>query len=386
MNGRVLAIASAAVIALSACSPSSSGLFGSARPSGGSSPGSSPGASGSGSPEPTLALTKVSVVIAPVTNAEFAGYVAAEALGYYADEGLDVEVVNPPPAGVITIGPGGPEFMIVDVAEALAGREHGSDMVDIAQIFQRSGNGILTWKSDGFESACDLGGEKVGLWPVPEDLEATARLAACPLTPSDYNRVEQGHDVAGLLDKSVDALEVRLFDEYAQVLEATNPKTKAQYGAGDLTFFSADTDKTATLKDAIFARAGWLAETGNRETAVAFVTAAIRGWVYCRDHQDDCVQFVTRANPALGTSHQRWMLNEVNALIWPSPSGIGVVDPALWEQTVTVALGGGVITARPAAEAADATIVTDANESLGDLDLLATDFLKGHVGVAPGGK
>jgi len=383
-----LAMVAVAAIALSACAPSESPApSGSPAASGGTgSPGASPGGSPGGSPEPTLAATKVTVRIGPVTNAEFAGYVAARVLGYYDDEGLAVELVNTDPASRSYAAGTGPELTIADVADVLRARERGSDLVDIAQVFQRSGTAIMTWKADGLASACDLGGKSIGLWPAPADLEVRARLMACNLGSVGFTAVIQGHDVSGFLAHTVDAVEARVYDEYARVLEATNPQTKAQFAVDDLALFSADTDKTATLKDAIFARAGWLKEAGNRDIAVSFVRASIRGWVYCRDHQDDCVQFVTAANASLGTSHQRWMLNEVNGLIWPSPSGIGVVDAALWEQTVTLALGGGVIAARPGADAADGSIVTDAVALLTDLDLNATDFRKGEVAVAPDGK
>ncbi len=40
-------------------------------------------------------------------------------------------------------------------------------------------------------------------------------------------------------------------------------------------------------------------------------------------------------------------MNEINALIWPSPAGIGVMDEALWAQTVEVAVGQAVISADP---------------------------------------
>ena len=140
------------------------------------------------------------------------------------------------------------------------------------------------------------------------------------------------------------------------------------------------------VHDAIFARAGWLSGAGNRDTAVGFVEASILGWIYCRDHQDDCVQFVTKANPSLGTSHQRWMLNGINALIWPAAQGIGIPDPDQWEQTISLAVAAGVIAKRPSADANDQTVVTAAADLLSDQDLQATGFQTGVVAVQPGGR
>lgn len=381
-----LAMAAAAAIAIAACSPSQSPApSGSPAASGATV---SPGASGSASPQPTVALTKVSLEIGPVTDAEFAGYVAAQVLGYYAAGGLQVSLVNSDPATRSYVGTTGPEFTIADVPDVLAAREHGSDLVDIAQIFQRSGTVLMTWKKDGISSACNLAGKKVGLWPAPADLEILALFKACatPLTPAMYARVDSGHDVAGFLTHSVVAVEASTYDEVARVLEATNPSTNAQYTMDDLALLGPTNGQPATLHDGIFARAGWLKGAGNRDTAVSFVMASIEGWIYCRDHQDDCAQFVTKANSSLGASHQRWMLNAINPLIWPSAKGIGIPDPDQWNQTVNLALAGGLIAARPGADANDQTIVADASSQLSGQDLIYPNFQAGVVAVAPGGR
>ena len=82
---------------------------------------------------------------------------------------------------------------------------------------------------------------------------------------------------------------------------------------------------TAMLQDAVWANADWLAEEGNAEIAEKFLRASFRGWIFCRDNFDECVQIVLDNGPALGASHQAWQLNEINKLIWPSRAG-----SALW--------------------------------------------------------
>ena len=49
----------------------------------------------------------------------------------------------------------------------------------------------------------------------------------------------------------------------------------------------------------------------------------------------------------LGEGHQRWMMNEINKLVWPSPNGVGIMDAALFEQSADIALTYEVITAEP---------------------------------------
>jgi NitT/TauT family transport system substrate-binding protein len=112
----------------------------------------------------------------------------------------------------------------------------------------------------------------------------------------------------------------------------------------------------------------------------AFVTASLKGWIYCRDNAQECADIITANGSKLGASHQLWMMNEVNKLIWPSPLGVGVIDPALWTQTVTVALNTlnadevAIITADPGAaaytnqyaEAANAALTADGLDTTGD--------------------
>jgi NitT/TauT family transport system substrate-binding protein len=105
------------------------------------------------------------------------------------------------------------------------------------------------------------------------------------------------------------------------------------------------------LQDHIFSTESWLAgETNgvaNTEIATKFIKASLKGWIYCRDNFDECVQIVLDNGPTLGESHMQWQLNEINKLIWPSPAGVGILDQALWDQTVAVATEGQVITAAP---------------------------------------
>ena len=89
-------------------------------------------------------------------------------------------------------------------------------------------------------------------------------------------------------------------------------------------------------------------QAGNEDIATRFLRASFQGWIWCRDNFDACVQVVLDNGPTLGAGHQTWQLNEINALIWPSPAGIGMMDAAAFDRTVDVAIEGEVITAAPA--------------------------------------
>ena len=161
------------------------------------------------------------------------------------------------------------------------------------------------------------------------------------------------------------------YNEYAQVLETVNPKTGELYQPEDLSVIDWNDVGSAMLQDALWADADRLEDDdGYRETAVKFVEASLKGWIYCRDNFDECVEIVLAAAPTLGQSHQAWMLNEINALIWPSPGKVGIMDKALWDQTVKIATAEKILKAEPT----DGAYRTDiAAEAVANLEKAGVD-------------
>jgi NitT/TauT family transport system substrate-binding protein len=393
----VFAVVAAAAVVFGACSAAASPSPASQAPA---SVGASAAASSAASGAPSTAAAapaSVKLQLQWVPQAQFAGYFAAEKQGYFAAENLTVQIVPGGPDVVpqaVGSQPTGPEFTISWVPKVLEAREGGSDLVDIAQIFQRSGTLSVSWKSSNITDPSGFAGKKVGVWGFGNEFEVTAGALKAGLTPglenhgdpkTQYQKVIQPFDMTLLLSKQIDVAEAMIYNEYAQVLEATNPETGALYSPDDLNIINWNDQRVAMLQDAIFARKSWLDKEGNRDIAVRFVRASLKGWIYCRDHADDCVKYTTDAGSQLGTGHQTWMLNEINALVWPSPLGVGVLDPVFWGQTVKVSKGAGVIKNDPSIDAYDATIAADALKSITDADTKGESFKKGTVTVTPGG-
>jgi NitT/TauT family transport system substrate-binding protein len=340
---------------------------------------------------PSAALTKVRVQLQWAPQAQFAGYFAAKEKGYYAAEGLDVEIVPGGPDVIpqqVGSAANGPEFTISWVPKVLEAREAAepSDLVDIAQVFQRSGTLSVSWKDSNITKPADFAGKKVGVWDFGNEFEVTAAARAVGLEEgTDYTKVIQPFDMTLLLSREIDVAEAMIYNEYAQVLEATNPDTNELYQPGDLNVINYNDVGTAMLQDALFARAAWLAEDGNEAIAVKFLRATFRGWIYCRENAADCVTMVLAAGSTLGAGHQTWQLNEINALIWPSPDGIGQLDKDLWDQTVQIALESGIIKAEPPAEAFRTDLAKQALDGISE-DTKGADFTKGTVEVTPKGE
>ncbi len=146
----------------------------------------------------------------------------------------------------------------------------------------------------------------------------------------------------------VDVAEAMVYNEYAQLLETTNPETGELFTPDDLNVLNYNDHGTAMLQDALWARESWLAEEGNEDVAIRFLRASFRGWIYCRENPDDCVQYSLDQGSLGARGTSAWMMNEVNALIWPSPDGIGVLDQEAFAQTVETATAGEILTEEPA--------------------------------------
>jgi len=282
-----------------------------------------------------------------VTQAQFAGYYAAQALGYYDAAGLDVDILpgsaDTAPEPVVASDQA--EFGVDWFSSLLASRDQGLNLVNIAQLFQRSGTTQIAWKSSGITSFDQLRGKTVSVWCCGNQYELYAALRQAGIDPTDPSQiaiVDQPFDMGLFLNHQVDAAAAETYNELAQVLESVNPATGRLYTLNDLNVLSMEDNGTSMLQDGVFVDGDWIADPANQQVAVRFLRASEQGWIYCRDHEDACVNMVLTNAPILGVGHQRWMLNEVNALIWPSPGGIGIMDASAAARTAGLTPSDGV--------------------------------------------
>ena len=155
----------------------------------------------------------------------------------------------------------------------------------------------------------------------------------------DITLIQQAFDMNGFLDGDIDAAQAMTYNEYAQVLETKNPKTGQLYQPADLNVIDWNKVGTAMLQDAIWANSEKLSDPAYQDQTTRFIKASIKGWVYSRDNPAEAAKIVTAAGSQLGESHQLWMTNEINKLIWPSTAGIGMIQDAAWQRTVEIAKG-----------------------------------------------
>ena len=201
-------------------------------------------------------LTKVKLQLQWFTQAQFAGYFAALQQGYYKDAGLDVQILE----GGTDIVPqtvlaqGHADYAIAWVPKALQSREQGANITDVGQVFQRSGTLQVSFKDKGITTAAQLKGKKVGNWGFGNEFELFAGMTKAGLNPGkDVTLAQQQFDMQALLKGDIDAAQAMIYNEYAQVLEAKNPKTGQLYKPADFNEIDWNKEGTAMLQDAIWA-------------------------------------------------------------------------------------------------------------------------------------
>jgi NitT/TauT family transport system substrate-binding protein len=262
--------------------------------------------------------------------------------------------------------------------------------VDIGQVFTRSGMTQITWKDSGINSIGKMRGKKVGNWLGGNEFELFAALTRAGMDPSKNKGVtivKQPFDMNLFLKRQIDSASAMTYNELAQVLESKNPKTGKLTKLNELNVLKMENIGTGMLEDDIFTTEKWISDKSHQAIAKKFLAASFKGWIWCRDHASDCVNFVLKQGPTLLKGHQTWQMNEINALIWPAPQGVGVMSKAAFDRTAKIAKQFKVIKKTPSgAYRDDLAKAAVAQLKQQGVNVNGASWKKATVKVTPGGK
>ncbi len=306
-----------------------------------------------------LAADKLTLQLKWVTQGQFAGYYVAKDKGFYKEADLDVEIKpgGPDVAPPQVIAGGGADVVVDWMPSALATREKGLPLVNIAQPFKRSGMMLTCRKETGITKPEDFKGKTLGVWFGGNEYPFLSWMNHLGLKtdggPNGVTVLKQGFNVDPLIQKQADCISTMTYNEYWQVIDAGIP-------ADQLVTFKYEDEKVATLEDGLYVLQKSLDDPKMVEKLARFVKASMKGWDYARQHPDEAANIVLEndASGAQTEKHQKRMVAEINKL---TEGSTGVLDVAAAERTVETLLGGGsdpVITKKP--EGAWTTKVTDA--------------------------
>jgi NitT/TauT family transport system substrate-binding protein len=290
----------------------------------------------------SFAADAVTLQLKWVTQAQFAGYFVAKDKGYYTEENLDV-----------TINPGGPDIapeqviagggadVIVDwMAAALAAREKGVKLVNIAQPFKKSGLLMICPKDTGIATEADLKGHTLGVWFFGNEYPFYAWMNKIGVSTEGgadgVNVLKQSFDVQPLIQKQADCISVMTYNELNQALQAG-------FKMEDLTVFNYTDMGNDMLEDGLYVIEDNLKDAAFSDKMVRFVRASMKGWEYALANPDEAAQIVVD-NGGQDLDHQKYMMGEVAKLVADSK---GVLDPAAFDRTAKMVLDQKIITMQP---------------------------------------
>ncbi|MGB8813308.1 MAG: ABC transporter substrate-binding protein [Paracoccaceae bacterium] len=293
-----------------------------------------------------------------VTQAQFAGYYVAQAKGFYEAEGLNVTILpgGPDVAPTQVIAGGGADVVVDWMPSALAAREKGLALVNIAQPFKSSGMMLTCLKESGVATPADFAGKTLGVWFGGNEYPFLNWMGSLGLktdgSEGGVTVLKQGFNVDPLLQKQAACVSTMTYNEYWQVIDAgIKPE--------DLVTFKYEEQGVATLEDGLYVMEDKLADPAFEDKMVRFVRASMKGWKEAEANPDEAAMIVLE-NDATGAqteAHQKRMMGEIAKL---TAGSNGALDEADYQRTVDKLLAGGsdpVISKAP--EGAWTHVVTD---------------------------
>ncbi len=295
-----------------------------------------------------------------VTQAQFAGYYVALENGFYEAEGLNVTILpgGPDIAPTQVIAGGGADVVVEWMPAALAAREKGLALVNIAQPFKSSGMQLTCWGDVGIESPADLDNRTLGVWFFGNEYPFLSWMSQLGIKTDgamdgSVEVLKQGFNVDPLLQRQADCISTMTYNEYWQVIDSgVTPE--------ELVNFRYEEQGVATLEDGLYVLEHSLADDGFVDKMERFVRASMEGWKWAEENPEEAAMIVLDFDEtgAQTEEHQIRMMGEIAKLTAGSD---GSLDPADYERTVATLLAGGsdpVITSAP--EGAWTSAITDA--------------------------
>ena len=293
-----------------------------------------------------------------VTQAQFAGYYVALENGYYDDENLNVTIKpgGPDVAPVQVLMGGGADVMIDWMPSALAAREQGAPVVNIAQPFKSSGMMLTCRKDSGITGPADFPGKTLGVWFFGNEYPFLSWMSSLGIGTEGGDGVtvlKQGFNVDPILQGQAECVSTMTYNEYWQIIDAG-------LTADDLVTFKYEDQGVATLEDGLYVIEERLDDPEFVDQMTRFVRASMKGWKWAEENPEDAAMIVLDYDEtgAQQEAHQIRMMGEIAKLTAGSD---GSLDPADYDRTVATLMGGGsdpVITMMP--EGAWTNVISDA--------------------------
>ncbi len=267
---------------------------------------------------PARALDAVTLQLKWTHAFQFAGYYAAQALGYYRDAGLDVRIEEAHPGidPVKAVLDGRAQFG-VGTSNLLLARKAGQPVVALAVIFQHSPLVLIARQSSALQGIHDLAGKRLMIEPQSDELLAYLKQEGIPL---DHTiQVEHSFNPDDLIQGKVDGIsayatnEPYFLDRAHLAYQTYTPRSAGIDFYGDNLFTT-----ERELKQ-------------NPQRVEAFRAASLRGWQYAMAHPEEIADLIVAK---YSTQHPRdfylFEAKRMVPLMQTELIEVGYMNPGRW--------------------------------------------------------
>jgi NitT/TauT family transport system substrate-binding protein len=252
-------------------------------------------------------------------QAQFAGVYMAQSKGFYKNYGLDVQIL-----------PGGPDFPAyeslqngtTDVTQlflltALSRDAEHNNLVNLAQISQKSSLMLVAKKSRGINSVEEMNNKSIGLWRT--DFRELS-LIFMRQNKLSMNIINVDFTIQLFLNDGIDVMNVMRYNELHQIM---------QTGLNlDELFTVAFSDVGLNIvEDGLYCTRKFY--DAHTTESIKFAEATLDGWMYAINHQEETIDVVLdimrRHHIPANKPHQAWMLKEMRDVVFHKSKKLGVL-------------------------------------------------------------
>jgi diguanylate cyclase (GGDEF)-like protein/PAS domain S-box-containing protein len=269
------------------------------------------------SEQTTANLEKVTLQLKWMHQFQFAGYYAAKEQGYYAAEGLDVDIFERlPEKDVVQQVVSGERNFAVGDSGILSYYARGEPIVALAAIFQHNPLVFVSKQNSGIISPYEMKGKRIMFDVVGAgDSTLRAMLTDAGLTEKDYTVVKQNFKDEDFINNRIDVMSAYLSNEIFNFqqknikINIINPQNYSIDFYGDMLF----TSQSELLT--------------HPERAEKFRRATLKGWQYALDHSEELIQLIHKKYLSKHSlEHLRFEAEATRKLILPDLIPLGQID------------------------------------------------------------
>jgi len=265
-------------------------------------------------------LETVKVQLKWLHQSQFAGFYAAEQLGYYEKQGIDIELLpgGPTISPERSLAEGKADFAVVGGFDLLKAYANGQDIKAIAAIYQITPTIFMTLSSRNFDDIDDFENKRIGIQQSEQQMLYKAMMKNHDLDPTTMTEVAASYDLKQMLDNSLDIMPGYVINERLMAMEQNVPVSvfyPADYGVRVLGDVIAAPEITLDNNPALVRR---------------FLAATAQGWEYVISHPEEAPEFVIQYNPGADKDHELRMMQQSLPLVKPYGTQFGYMHDEIW--------------------------------------------------------